>query len=83
MKRIKLTSQEKKIEDALLKGEYASVNKGEFSHIADAIAARRKDAVLNLRINSGDLESLKQKADKLGVRYQSFISEILHRIAQS
>ena len=82
MKRIKLTREEKKIEDALLKGEYANVSKTEFSHIADTIAVRRKDAVLNLRINSRDLETLKQKANKLGVRYQTFISEILHRIAQ-
>jgi predicted DNA binding CopG/RHH family protein len=83
MKRIKLTREEKKIEDALLKGEYMNVSKAEFNHIAGAIAMRRKDAVLNLRINSGDLENLKHKADKLGVRYQTFISEILHRIAQN
>ena len=82
MKRIRLTKQEKQIEEDLLKGEYVNVSKAQFNHIADAIAARRKDAVLNLRINSDDLESLKQKAGKLGVRYQTFISEILHRIAQ-
>ena len=82
MKRIKLTRDERKIEDALLKSEYTTVSKTEFNHIANAIAARRKDAVLNLRINSQDLESLKHKANKLGVRYQTFISEILHRIAQ-
>lgn len=82
MKRVKLTRSEKKIEDALLKGEYINVNKTEFDHIANAIAARRKDAVLNLRINSQDLETLKEKADKLGVKYQTFISEILHRVAQ-
>lgn len=82
MKRIRLTTQEKRIEEGLLKGEYLNVSKAQFNHIADAIASRRKDAVLNLRINSDDLESLKQKAGKLGVRYQTFISEILHRIAQ-
>ena len=82
MKRIRLTKQEKQIEEDLLKGEYVNVSKAKFNNIADAIAARRKDAVLNLRINSDDLESLKQKAGKLGVRYQTFISEILHRIAQ-
>ncbi len=81
-KRIKLTRQEKKIESALLKGEYAEVSKAEFNHIAQAIASRRKNTVLNLRINSQDLESLKQKAHKLGVKYQTFISEVLHRVAQ-
>lgn len=83
MKRIKLTRQERQIEDALLNDEYVNVSKAEFNRIAEAITARRKDTVLNLRINSQDLESLKQKAHKLGVRYQTFISEILHRIAQA
>lgn len=82
MKRTKLTRQEKQIESALLKGEYADVSKAEFDHIAQTIASRRKDTVLNLRINSQDLESLKQKARKLGVKYQTFISEVLHRVAQ-
>ena len=82
MKRIKLTRQEKQIEDALVRGEYADVSKAEFNHIAHAVAARKKDAVLNLRVNSQDLQSLKDKAGKLGIRYQTFISEILHRVAQ-
>lgn len=83
MKQIKLSYQEKQIEEALLKGEYAAVGKAEFKEIAEAISKRKKDAVLNIRINSGDLESIKEKADKLGVKYQTFISEILHRIAHS
>ena len=83
MRRIKLTRQEKAIEDAALRGEYVNVSKAEFDRIAKMIEARKKDAVLNLRINSGDLESLKRKAKKLGVKYQSFISEILHQVAQS
>ena len=82
MKRIKLNRQEKQIEEALVRGEYVDVSKADFNHIAQAIAIRKKDAVLNLRVNSQDLESLKRKAGKLGVRYQTFISEILHRVAQ-
>ena len=82
MKRMNLTRQERQIEEALVQGEYVNVSKTEFDHIASAIAARKKDAVLNLRINSGDLESLKRKAQRLGVKYQTFISEILHRVAQ-
>ena len=81
MKRINLDPEEKAIEDALLKGEYVSVDKVEFQKIAQAIQARRKDSVLNIRINSQDLKYLKDKAKKLGVKYQSFISEVLHRIA--
>jgi len=81
MRQMKLTRQEKAIEDALLKGEYVNIDKAEFQKIAQAIQARRKDSVLNIRINSQDLKSIKEKAKKLGIKYQSFISEILHRVA--
>jgi predicted DNA binding CopG/RHH family protein len=83
MRTIKLTRQEKAVEDALLKGEYKNVGKEEFGEIAQALSARRKDAVLNIRINSQDLTSIKQKAHKLGLKYQTFISEILHRVARA
>ena len=83
MRRIKLTRQEEAIEDALLKKEYVDVSKKEFNAIAKFIAARKKDAVLNIRVNSRDLASIKEKAKKFGVKYQSYISEILHRIAQA
>ena len=83
MRKINLTRQEKAIEDSLLKGEYMSVNKDEFTAIANAIAARKKDAVLNIRVNSRDLVSIKHKAERLGIRYQTFISEVIHRIAQA
>ena len=81
MKRFKLTKSEKAIERALLRGEYVPAPAHEVKLVADAIAARRKDAVLNSRINSQDLNHLKQKAKTLGVPYQTFISEILHRYA--
>ena len=84
MKRqIKLTRYEREIEEASERGEYVPVPKEEFDRIAKAIEARRKDAVLNIRVNRQDLESLKQKAAKLGVKYQTFIAEILHRMAQN
>ncbi|MBI4350124.1 MAG: antitoxin [Elusimicrobia bacterium] len=81
MKKIKLTKYERGIEKALLRGEYVPAPAHEVKLVADAIAARRKDAVLNIRINSQDLTRLKQKAKTLGVPYQTFISEILHRYA--
>ncbi len=82
MRNIKLTKEEKAVENALLKGEYASVSKKEFNEIAEALTARKKDAVLNMRISSADMKGLKQKAKKLGVKYQSFIAEVLHRVAR-
>ena len=83
MKRVKLTRQEKEIEEALVKGEYVSVDKIDLAQVAQAVAHRKKDAVLNLRVNREDLEVIKQKARKLGVRYQPFLSELIHRVAHS
>lgn len=83
MRKIRLTRQEKAIESSLLEGEYVDVGKDEFEMIAQAIANRKKDAVLNIRVNSQDLKNIRQKAKRLGIRYQTFISELLHRIAQA
>ena len=77
MRRIKLTREEKAIEAT----KYVPVSKEEMEDVARALAAARKNAVLNIRINQNDLSCLKLKAKKLGVKYQSFISEILHRVA--
>ena len=81
MKSIKLTDQEKKIEMDLLDGKYKSISDSEFKNIADAINKRKKDAVLNIRVNKQDLENIKKKARKLGIRYQTFLSEIIHNVA--
>ncbi|MEK9145723.1 MAG: antitoxin [Elusimicrobiota bacterium] len=81
MKKIKLSSSEKAIEAALVRGEYRPVKKAEFDRIAEAIARRKKDAVLNIRVNSQDLDSIKQKAHQMGIPYQTFVSELIHQYA--
>jgi predicted DNA binding CopG/RHH family protein len=81
MRRIRLTRQEKAIEEGIARGEYLKVSNAEFSRIAEAVAGRRKDAILHIRVNSEDLNSIKARAQKLGIKYQSFISEFLHRLA--
>ena len=83
MKTVKLRGREKEIETALAQGEYRDVNKAAYEDIAHAIAARKKDAVLNIRINSTDLKNIKHKSKQLGIKYQTFISELLHRVAHS
>jgi predicted DNA binding CopG/RHH family protein len=83
MSRAKLNRTEQQIEEALLRGEYADVGAAEFKDIAQAVAHRRKDAVLNIRVNSQDLEALKKKAARHGIKYQTFVSELLHRFAHS
>jgi len=79
----KLTREEKAIENALLKNEYVDVDPLEFKVIAQVIKARRKDAVLNVRVNGDDLKIIKKKAERFGVGYQTFISELLHRVAHN
>lgn len=81
MRKIKLSSQEKETEKDLLAGIYTPVKDDEFQSIAEAIAHRKKDTVLNIRINSKDLENIRQKSKKLGIKYQTFISEVLHKVA--
>jgi predicted DNA binding CopG/RHH family protein len=81
MKKSKLTKEEKEIEASLLQGDYRNVSKTEFRNIALALERRKKDAVLNIRVNSIDLRNIKRKAKKLGIPYQTFISELIHRIA--
>lgn len=77
----KLTKAEQTIENDLIAGNYSDVTKAEFEAIAKSLAARKKNAVLNIRVNKQDLENIKQKAKKYGVPYQSLISEWLHQVA--
>ena len=83
MRKMKLTRKEKEIDDAFIRGEYVNVSPAEFASIAREIAHRRKDTVLNIRVNSEDLKEIKRKAQKLGVKYQTFIAELLHQFAHS
>ncbi len=81
MRVIKLTREEREIEENIEK--FVPVDKKEFETIVRALEARKKDAVLNIRVSKYDLDSIKQKAAQLGIRYQTLISEILHRVAQA
>lgn len=82
MKRFRLTKEEKEIEDSLLRGEYVKVTGAELKEISSSLAARKKDMMMTIRVNSTDIKKIKIKAKKLGVKYQTFISEILHKVAQ-
>ena len=62
MKKFKLTKEEQWIEDHA--EEFIPVSREKFEMIKQAIDRRKKDAVLNIRVNSYDLEHLKQKARK-------------------
>ena len=82
MKEIRLTKEEKKIEDALLQGEYAKVSSKKLEEISQSLATRKKDSTMTIRVNSEDIKKIRKKAAKAGVKYQTFISGVLHQIAQ-
>ncbi len=79
MRKIKLTREEQWIEDHA--GEFVPVTGEKYKEIVEALERKKKDMVLNIRMNSYDIAALKEKAQKLGVKYQTFISEILHKVA--
>ena len=81
MRKIKLTKKEQWIEDHL--EEFVPVNKELYNEIVAALERKKKEMVLNMRINRDDLEAIKQKARKSGIKYQTLISEILHRVAEA
>ena len=80
IKRMRLTREEKAIEAESL--TYVPMAPEKFKMIVDAIKRHRKDAILNMRVNSGDLNGIRQKAKKAGIPYQTLISEALHVLAQ-
>ncbi len=82
MKRYKLTKEEKEIENALLRGEYVPIKGKELETIEKALKSRKKDITMTIRVNSEDIKKIKNKAKKLGIKYQSYISEVIHLVAE-
>jgi len=83
MKKYKLTKEEKEIENGLLRGEYVPIRGKELEHIEKALKLRKKDITMTIRVNSEDIAKIKNKAKKLGVKYQSFLSEVIHQVAEA
>ncbi|MCX5697358.1 MAG: CopG family antitoxin [Candidatus Omnitrophica bacterium] len=80
-KRFKLTKEEQWYEDHA--EEFVPVTGPEYDAVVAALERKKKEMVLNMRINRDDLEAIKQKARKAGIKYQTLISEILHRVAKA
>ncbi|HYD90546.1 MAG TPA: hypothetical protein VEA37_03550 [Flavobacterium sp.] len=77
-----LDEEEKKISDSFDREEWESVEGlGEEIIKAQETASRylHKDARINIRISSSDLERLKQIAAYEGLPYQTLISSVLHK----
>ena len=83
MKKIHLTREEREIMQGIERDEFIPVKGKELKDAADAIAARKKDATLTIRVNSQDIHRIKKMAVKKGIPYQSYISEVIHRVAEA
>lgn len=81
MKKIKLTPEEREYLEAIERDEFVPVTGKELNEIADAIAARKKDTTLTIRVNSKDIDRIKKMADQKGIPYQTYLAELIHRVA--
>ena len=82
---IKLDDEEQQILESVERGEWKTVaNFKEEATFAKEAATHylNKDARVNIRISSTDLNSLKKKAAYKGLPYQTFIASILHEYAE-
>ena len=80
----KLDAEEREILDAFNAGKLVPVkNLKEEAAKAKLAAANfmRKNVRINIRLSSGDLELIKQKAEFEGIPYQTLIASILHKYA--
>lgn len=81
MRSIKLDAAEKEILKAIERDEFIPVSGKELRAVADAVAARKKDMTLTIRVNSKDINRIKKLAHAKGIPYQSYLSEVIHRVA--
>ena len=65
-----------------MNGEFVSIKGKQLEMIEKSLRSRKKDVTMTIRVNSKDIEKIKEKAEKLGVKYQTYISEVLHQVAQ-
>lgn len=83
MKKIKLNAEEKEISQAIERDEFVPVTGRQLEDVANAIAARKKDTSLTIRVNSKDINRIKKMAEKKGIAYQTYISEVIHQVAET
>ncbi len=74
--------EEKNVIAAYERGEFKPVKDQKRAKRTAAEAARRytrKDARINIRLSTADLEMLKRRAVEEGLPYQSLIASVLHK----
>lgn len=77
MNKIKLTKEESSIEKNAHK--YVPATAERKRQIEKIINESKKSRAISLRINENDLESLKLKAERNGLPYQTMINVIIHK----
>ena len=77
MKQIKLTEEEKQIENDI--DNLKPVSDIKRNKIENILSEVKKNKSISLRISSHDLEKLKEKAIDEGIPYQTLINSILHK----
>ncbi len=81
---VQLDQEEKELLESVERGEWQTVKTVEEEMALSKEAAanfHRKDERITLRLSSGDLDRLKQKAAYKGLPYQTFIASVLHEYA--
>ena len=78
---MKLTKDEKSLLNSIERGGWRTVtSKEKLQKYRDAARyTLKKDARLNIRISSHDLEILRKEAMTEGLPYQTFVSSLLHK----
>ena len=84
-KKLKLTKEEKEIEKSLGSSEWEEASdelKGKVLQAAKAgMAARKREARVNIRMSQGDVDLIRQRANEEGLGYQTLMSSVLHKFA--
>ena len=78
---MKLSKEEKNILRSVERGEWRSTSRKEELRKYQEAARHtlKKDARLNIRISSHDLETLRKEAVEEGLPYQTFVASLLHK----
>lgn len=80
-----LDKEEKEILDAYESGKLiaaADAKETMARHVQYAAAAFKKDARINIRLQSKDLRGLQRKALSEGIPYQTLASSVLHKYVE-
>lgn len=83
----RLSQYEKDLRDSIERGEWKSGSR-RAAEIRESvqgarvqIEAMRKEARVSLRLNSKDVDRMREKASQVGLPYQSLIASVIHQFA--